>query len=157
MTDNSNLFRLVYVSRLSRGCTPQQLKEIVEKSRRNNPTFQVTGALCYSINGFLQCLEGPRQSVNELYRRIVKDDRNEGVTLVSYEETEKRLFGNWEMAYVRADEISARILSRNKIEPKFEPFLLNREQSLGLLKDIVGEKLEFVAKEKSKRDKPDQS
>ena len=153
MTDSSNLVRLVYVSRLSRNCTPQQLKEIVEKSRRNNPAYQVTGGLCYSINGFLQCLEGPRDSVNEIFRRIVKDDRNEEVTLVAYEESEERLFSNWEMAYVRADEISAQILSRNKIEPKFEPFLLGREQSLGLLKDIVREKLEFVAKEKSKREK----
>lgn len=136
---------LIYFSRMSRGCTPADLNEIMSASRRNNEALRLTGALCYSPRGFLQCLEGPRDAVNEIFRRIMRDSRNEDVTLVQYEEISERLFDQWSMAYVRSDEVDGMILAKYGLTRTFDPSDLNAESALGFLLDISRERAEFLA------------
>ena len=141
-----NLVRLLYVSHLAKGCGPDELKQIVEASRKNNAESGITGALCYSGNGFLQCLEGSRGAVNDLYVRIVGDERHKDVTLVEYSEIENRDFADWSMAYVRTDDVDSGILLRYSADTVFDPFALSSGQALGLLRDIAGERREFLSK-----------
>jgi hypothetical protein len=142
-----NLVRLMYASRITKECGPKELEDILNVSRRNNKTLGVTGALCYSARGFLQCLEGSRTAVNELYRRIVQDTRNEDVTLITYAHIEERAFGQWSMAYVRADEVDQAILRRHGIAGTFDPYALNADQALGLLRDTARERAAFLARQ----------
>ena len=143
----ATLVRLIYVSRITKECGPKDLQEILDVSRRNNAELGVTGALCYSGQGFLQCLEGPRTAVNELYRRIIQDERNEDVTLLTYAAIKEREFGQWSMAYMRADQIDQAILAKHGAAQTFDPYAMNAEQSLGLLKDIARERAAFLAKQ----------
>jgi hypothetical protein len=96
-----NIVRLTYASRLSKDMGPEALGKIIEVSRRNNKKLGITGALCYSPRGFLQILEGPADTVNELYRRIVQDSRHAHPTLIEYARVHFREFESWSMAYVR--------------------------------------------------------
>ncbi len=144
-----SLVRLIYASHMNHACQPKDIAAILEVSRKNNKRMGVTGALCYSRSGFLQCLEGPRDSVNELYRRIVQDTRNVDCALVSYGTIRRRRFGGWSMAYMRADEIDRLILARHGLRSSFDPCTVDEEQALGLLDDISRERLQFMDKAKS--------
>ncbi|MCF7838755.1 MAG: BLUF domain-containing protein [Candidatus Marinimicrobia bacterium] len=142
------IVRLIYVSRIAKGCGPKDIEEILAVSRVNNKQADVTGALCYNARGFLQCLEGSRAAVNTLYRRIVQDPRNKEVSLVSYQEDQERAFGKWSMAYVRADDVDRQILKKHGIPGSFDPFALNAQQALGLLRDTATERAAFLARQK---------
>lgn len=144
-TPDLDIVRLVYASRMTRACSPQELVNIMESSRKNNYEAGLTGALCYSGRGFLQCLEGSRQYVNEVYRRIVNDPRNEDVTLIDYAVVEERIFGRWSMAYIRSDAIDKMILVKHGLTASFDPFALTPDQALGFLYDTAKERAAFLA------------
>lgn len=144
-----SLVRLLYVSRLSKRCGPDEMRAIQQVSRENNLTSGVTGALCYSARGFLQCLEGPAAAVNEIYRRIARDDRNENVTLLDYTGIEQRDFGQWSMAFIRDDEIDSRILAKIRGASTFDPFDLAPGEAMDFLKDVTLERAEFLARQQA--------
>ncbi len=147
MSEIEHTVQLIYASRIAKGCGPKDLEAILDVSRKNNPSIGVTGALCYSARGFLQCLEGSRAAVNALYRRIVQDERNEDITLISYEQVTERTFGQWSMAYVRADGVDGRILNKHKVEEDFDPFTVTPKQAIGLLRDMARERAAFLARQ----------
>ena len=149
MTKKSDkIVRLIYASRLAKGCGPKELEAILNVSRENNRDIGVTGALCYSARGFLQCIEGPRESVNMLYRRIVQDERNEDVTLIAYTQNEdERAFGQWSMAYVRADAVDQMILTKHRIKEPFDPYTLQAEQAHNFLCDMARERAAFLSRQ----------
>lgn len=95
--------------------------------------------------GFLQCLEGPAPAVNELYRRIARDDRHVDVTLLDYTGIRHRDFGQWSMAYVRDDEIDAEILLRIRGTDAFDPFNVAPGEAMDILKAIVADRAESLA------------
>ncbi|OQA28892.1 MAG: Blue light- and temperature-regulated antirepressor YcgF [Verrucomicrobia bacterium ADurb.Bin345] len=144
-----SLVRLLYVSHLAKGCGPDELGKILEVSRRNNRKNGVTGALCYSARGFLQCLEGPAAAVNQLYRTIARDDRHLDVTLLDYADIQTRAFGDWSMAYVREDEIDRKILKRIRGAESFDPFDMAAGEAMDLLKEVVRERKEFLARQQA--------
>ncbi|MTI63932.1 MAG: blue light sensor protein [Methylophaga sp.] len=50
--------------------------QILSQSGVNNKKSAISGALCFNGDFFLQCPEGGRAAVNELYRRIHDDHRH---------------------------------------------------------------------------------
>ncbi len=144
-----NIVRLTYVSRLSRDCGPDALGTIMTVSRRNNKKLGVTGALCYSPRGFLQVLEGPANTVNELYRRIVMDKRHSMVTLLEYNPVPHRDFEHWSMAYIRADEIAHALLRKYSTRHVFDPFEMGPQQARGFLMAVANERADFLARQQN--------
>lgn len=131
---------LVYVSRMAGGVVRDDLNDILETSRRNNEKQGITGALCYSPLGFLQCLEGPSDVINELYGSLIRDDRHVDVTLLAYSGIHQRRFARWAMAYIRADEVDRLILRKYSAQCTFDPFAMSAEQALGFLAEITVER-----------------
>jgi hypothetical protein len=144
-----NIVRLTYASRLSRDCGPDALGKIMTVSRQNNRKLGVTGALCYSARGFLQILEGPARTVNELYTRIVKDTRHSAVTLLEYAPIPYRDFENWSMAYFRADEIAHSLLQKFSTRRVFDPFEMGPVQARGFLMAVAQERADFLEKQEA--------
>ncbi len=93
------LFQLLYFSRASGETTQPILPEILEQARRNNPRLGLSGMLIYEDHHFMQVLEGPEQSVNEIFETIRADDRHTDVfTIYSYPIAERQ-FDGWAMAH----------------------------------------------------------
>lgn len=137
MPIQANDVRLIYASRMTTGCGPRDLENILDVSRKNNAALGVTGALCYAGCGFLQCLEGPAKAVNEIYRRITQDARNEDVMLLTYSPITERAFGQWSMAFIETEEADRLLLDRHGVTGDFDPHTLNDIQALGLLIDLA--------------------
>jgi hypothetical protein len=131
-----NMVRLIYVSRLSEECGPKELEDILATSRKNNEPHGITGALCYSPQAFLQCLEGPRDTINRLYGAIVRDDRHNDVTLLHYADIHQREFESWTMAYIRADDLDKRILFKYSPTKTLDPFQMTAAQALGFIREL---------------------
>lgn len=144
------LARLLYASRMAKGVNPSGLIHILEASKRNNEKLKVTGVLCYAPAGFLQVLEGPSESVNELYRRIVQDPRNESPTLLSYTEIAKRNFPDWSMAYIRSDEVDMPIVVKYTGKKEFNPFSLSPSKAQAFLMDIAAQRRHFLLDQEKK-------
>ena len=142
-----NIVRLIYASRLKKKLDHAAVEKIADVSRRNNKKLGVTGALCSSPRGFLQILEGPADTVNELYNRIVRDARHSAVTLLEYAVIPHRDFENWSMAYIRTDEIAKALLHKYSTHHVFDPFTMGPVQARVFLLAITELRAHFLAKQ----------
>ena len=126
------LIRLIYASRSAGVLTPLDVKDIVRSSQRNNGKLGVTGALVLSNGIFLQCLEGDHLVVNALYHRLLRDPRHRDPAILSYGETEQRLYGAWSMGLVTTTEANQQMFLKYSPQATFDPYQI-RPQALELL------------------------
>jgi hypothetical protein len=135
---------------------PKDVQQILDASRKNNPKLGITGTLCYDPKFFLQCLEGPRDAVNDLYRTILSDPRHENVILIDFSEIHVRAFEDWSMDYVRTSDLSKSLLLKYSADDTFDPYTMSAQQALGFISALAKERHEFLehaAKEIKKKKK----
>ena len=116
------LIRLIYASRVQGSMSTEDVAQILETSRHNNSKSNITGLLCFNHKYFLQCLEGSRAKVNELYQRILHDNRHGDILLLSYGEVSERHFSQWSMGYIPATQITEDITLRFSGGSEFNPY-----------------------------------
>lgn len=78
------------------------LEKILAEARANNEARDVTGALIYIDEVFIQILEGDKDTVRGLMGTIATDPRHTSVKVFYQEELKQRMFASWRMAYVAA-------------------------------------------------------
>lgn len=130
------LIQLVYASRLVPGTAGTAISSIVEVSRRNNARVGITGALCFSVDHFLQCLEGERSAVNATYARILADPRHDQAVILRYAEIGARDFSDWIMGYVPSSILRGQTVLRYGATDRFLPADLGPDSSIALLRDL---------------------
>ncbi len=131
------LVRCLYASRLESKLTPALLSEILEQSRRNNPSRGITGLLCYTQDVFVQVLEGGREEVSGLIARLMQDDRHKDVTILLFEEIEERRFSGWSMGQVNIDLVNPGLLLKYSSRPKLDPFAGSGQTVMSLLLELI--------------------
>lgn len=96
------LYNLAYISKNTINGTPETVKDeiavILAAAHKNNPSMEITGALLYSGGYFCQVIEGPEETIEDLFETIQMDDRHGSVTVLHFEPIEKRGFSEWAMA-----------------------------------------------------------
>jgi hypothetical protein len=102
---SDDLIRLVYVSQASHALSDAELVELLEQSRRNNLRDDITGALAYHNQSFLQVLEGSEPLVETLFGRITRDQRNYNLMTIFRSTVSEREFEDWSMGWVPVGEI----------------------------------------------------
>ena len=107
LTEIGNLVSLVYVSSAIRGFEPDELIEILRKSRVNNERLSITGMLLYKDGNFMQVLEGPGESVDKLMSSVEKDKRHRGIIVLTRRQIAERQFAKWSMAFKDLNNLSA--------------------------------------------------
>ena len=131
---SESLFRLIYASESAHPFTVQELAEMLLKARALNRSQQISGILCQGERRFLQCLEGPRDGVNELYGRIARDPRHTRVTLLGCSEISVREFPNWDMAYIHNTRPYLKLIQDLGHTSVFDPHNLDATDALYLLR-----------------------
>jgi len=119
------LVRLNYASTATfqpnvQGGVEVEVARILKQSRRNNRELAVGGVLHYGNGYFFQCLEGERDSVEQLYRRIAQDPRHTEVRTLGIGAVTERLFGDWSMKYLPIERDIRALLARHGID--FNPY-----------------------------------
>jgi hypothetical protein len=105
---SQSIHHIVYCSQAAKHMDKEALENIIATARRHNPRFGITGLLVFGSGIFFQWLEGPRDTVTSLFKMISADPRHSDVVLLTKEdEFRERLFPNWDMELVAAEDISA--------------------------------------------------
>lgn len=126
------LFNLVYCSRAAADVDAAEVDRIIDTSRRNNALHGITGLLVFGSGVFFQWLEGPREQVLGLMARIEKDPRHQAVVVLDTdEEVRERLFADWDMEPVDAEDL--RGVLRDALETARQP------GSAQLLRDMLAQ------------------
>lgn len=73
------------------------LAGILVQARLNNRRDEITGALICRHDVYFQLIEGPARAIDNLYARILEDDRHCDVSLALSETVAERMFPEWEM------------------------------------------------------------
>lgn len=84
--------QLVYVSQATRKMSPTDLSAIQDTAKTNNAPMDVTGSLFYNGGWFLQVLEGPVATLDELYKKIERDPRHKNSQVLYNEPASFRTF-----------------------------------------------------------------
>lgn len=117
--------RLIYRSQPF-GFDRAMLAGILSAARRNNPQWGITGALICRHDVYLQLIEGPSDSIEALYSRILKDDRHLDVRVLLQEDMNERLFPAWAMLDDEAPSLfwSAEDVAKGALEAASPDMLL---------------------------------
>jgi hypothetical protein len=101
MTADETLFRLVYASRnlVPEDRVPVEIPRILEAARRNNAIADITGALLFTADAFVQLMEGPMTAVEQAFERIQCDPRHADVVVLEATPVAARDFDGWSMAF----------------------------------------------------------
>jgi len=99
-------FSLTYCSRANPNLARADIDSIISVSRVKNPRQMITGWLVYGSGIFFQWLEGWREDVERLMVSIRADTRHDSIVVLNEsEEVGERLFADWDMELVSADDI----------------------------------------------------
>jgi len=98
----------VYCSRAAEGVDDDEVDRIVEWSQRRNVERDITGVLVFGSGVFFQWIEGPPAEVEKLIASLHGDQHHyDIVPLDRSVEKRERVYPDWEMERVAADDIRA--------------------------------------------------
>ena len=101
------MYHLVYTSHATHPFSESDLIALLKESRHFNRRHDITGMLLYIQGKFIQVLEGEKETVLELYGRIVTDSRHHRASVIVEGESGKRIFKDWSMGFRRITEQEA--------------------------------------------------
>ncbi len=102
------LATFVYCSRAAQGVDDVAVDRIIEWSQRRNVARDITGVLVFGSGVFFQWIEGPPDQVENLIASLNGDPRHYDIVALDRSvEKRDRLYPNWEMERVGADDIRA--------------------------------------------------
>ena len=136
-----DIVRLIYFSEYridpSKGPVFTQLTEILDASNRNNQAKNITGALLFDNNWFVQCLEGALNDVWTTFQRIEQDHRHANVSFLEMAKIPSRRFGNWWMWGAQKTEENAALFEPYLYNGRFMPDNMAPNVILSLLMDLA--------------------
>ena len=130
------LVRLVYVSQVTDSVTEDDVQQILGSARKNNAELEVTGLLCFNRKYFLQCLEGSREKVNNIYHKICNDKRHNHLVLLDYQAIDRREFGDWTMGYVPDISLTENLNLKYSSSKVFSPYQMSGQACHDLLMEL---------------------
>jgi hypothetical protein len=131
------LVRCLYASRAATPLAENVLSDILRQSRKNNPAMGITGMLCYAREIFVQVIEGGRDEINSLLNKIMRDDRNVDVQILSFEEISERCFNSWTMGEVDLAHVNPAVLLKYCEKSQLNPFACSSQATMALLRDLA--------------------
>ena len=135
------LSRLIYHSEnrlgLTDGRTKDILNSIMDVAQRRNEQANITGALIFDQNWFMQLLEGDRESISATLRRIIVDERHGNLTIMDVRPIDERLFANWWMGVAAIQGASEKLLMSHGVGPGFDPRKMTGDQAVLLAVDLA--------------------
>ncbi len=97
--------RLTYISDFSRSLTRKEIEGIGKISQTNNSREGITGVLLSCSGIFFQILEGEEEAIDNLYEKILQDDRHHKILCLKSElNVSERRFPEWSMEVIVLDE-----------------------------------------------------
>lgn len=114
------------------------LMEILNTAVDFNSRNEITGVLYYGHGYFVQCLEGRRTKVDDLfYNQILKDKRHQNCEILFHEKCDVGLFKHWNMKFAPVNKRLGDFFVENHLDD-FNPYLLSSE-TIPLFIDLLAQ------------------
>ena len=134
------MYRLIYKSTGVNPINWDTVESIMHASEANNQRANITGALLASNCHFLQIIEGRYEDVNDLFMRIVKDQRHCNLKLIAFHPIDARLFDSWNMKGIGVfdfnKELEQELIKKYGQQSDEVRFPLEEWQVLAMIQDI---------------------
>lgn len=134
------MYRIIYKSRSVEPINWEVVRSITSASEERNEACGVTGVLLASRTSYLQALEGRFEDVNAVFRRIVRDERHEEMSIIAFSLIDARLFGGWGMRGIGTFDFNLKIETELKQKYGEEDggirFPLEEWATLAMINDI---------------------
>lgn len=131
------MYRLMYMSTANKDFSTNELESLLKNAKKSNENKNITGLLVVKGRTFLQCLEGEKSDVLNLFNKIKDDSCHRDVIELLEEETNTRYFSNWSMGFKNIKNLT------NIKSEILRDFTLNDERSFSS-NDVSEIFLEFV-------------
>ncbi len=148
------ILRLTYISRYNNHNENGEVARILAQAQQNNARNGITGALIFNHNYFLQSIEGARPMINELLRKLIKDDRHFSLQVIECCEVEQRRWNKWSMKYLIPSEDNKELALKYSTGTQFNPYLMSTNQimmlidTLSTIQEQEEEKAELASKKR---------
>ncbi len=93
------LERLLYRSKATNTLGSLHLFNMLSEARSRNAALGITGHLLYTEEVFVQCIEGPTESIAALWDSLQSDARHHDIELLARGPIQERRFSDWNMAF----------------------------------------------------------
>lgn len=108
--DAGKLVSMLYRSKATMPFPEAELADLASGAAERNRLRKVTGALFHDDGRFLQWIEGPRESIRELFTEICRDPRHTDIDVVSFGSAGHRLFADWNLRLYRRGQTVPELL-----------------------------------------------
>lgn len=95
-----SLSGIVYLSEATVDFNQEDTLKLVQDARKNNEILGVTGYLCQFRGRFIQYIEAPATTLNDLYSRIQADERHKILYHAEAAKFTHRRFPRWGMRMI---------------------------------------------------------
>lgn len=99
------LYYLIYVSYGQIDDSDTSIVELLKTSRRNNSEKNITGLLLFANNRFIQILEGTKEEVTRLFKKIENDPRHKDPLVLLEGTLSSRNFDQWDMGFQKISDV----------------------------------------------------
>lgn len=134
-------YRLLYVSKALHPWETLDpvLMDILSEAIAFNSKNNITGVLYYGQGFFVQCLEGDKQSVENLfYQKILKDPRHHHCEILYAADIETSLFHQWSMKFAPVNKNIRDFFEYYHLDD-FNPYLLTENTTLPFIHVLAKE------------------
>ena len=90
---------LCYISKQKDSLSSSNLEDLFQFVVETNTTLNISGVLLHNNNFFLQVLEGDKDSIQDLFAKIRRDQRHHELLLILNQKVENRIFNNYEATF----------------------------------------------------------
>jgi hypothetical protein len=96
-------YAISYVSTVSSNLNETDIQKILDYSRDWNINHQITGILLFSEGNFFQVLEGEKELVTELFKRIKMDSRHYNLIKIFEKEISQERYKGYKANFISLD------------------------------------------------------
>lgn len=133
----TGIYQVIYASKINKDkFTSNELQNILDNSRINNPCRGLTGLLISNFKYFFQVLEGQKAAVQETLSKIKDDPRHSYFTILIERTVADRDFYNWSMGFLSIDK-DLELVGAEEDWTK-----LNTEQAIAILESAKRKSIE---------------
>lgn len=95
---------ICYVSNLNKEFEPQDIEKLLTSWEERNNNINLKGILLFSEGNFFQVIEGAKEKVLELWKKIQQDGRHDGIIQIVGRDISKGSYDNYKARILTEDE-----------------------------------------------------
>lgn len=106
------LYELLYSSASTQQMHSSELLQLLEHARQKNTRLQISGMLLYHRHEFMQIIEGEKDTVLRLWKKIHADERHSSPSVIYEGPITDRGFAGWSMGFRDLDHVDPRAMEQ---------------------------------------------